>query len=280
MSCTIRSAWRTLAAATSLALAACSSPSTTYINVYQDGGAPPPSSSPDASTVTDGAVPTNPPADAGADAKTNDGGSGLDGASPSRAAISCKQIRDDGYARGRGVYWLNPEQVGGAAAAFPVDCDMIQDDGGWTMIGRGRYWLIEVDGLDASSSNAMLKPALMTRVLGVTGRQFRAGSGPNRLYIRDTDPVLAVTYHYWRTNAASVECTTSYAAVVGNTMVTSSTKQMRDDPLAIANHINTTSTGWILLHAADTFNASGEHPCAFGVGLTPTSSSLGDLWVR
>jgi len=220
------------------------------------------------------------PNDAAVDAPADAIAGGLDGASPSRAAVSCAQIKSDGYSRGRTIYWLNPEQVGGSSATFQVECDMDGDDGGWTMIGRGKWWLVEVDGLDPASSNAMLKAAPLARTLGVTGRLFRMGSGGQRLFVNDAAPVLAVTYHYWRTNAASVKCATSYAAVVANTMTTTSTKQMSADPLAIADHVNTTASGWILFHAADTYNVSGAHPCAFGQGATPTNATLADLWVR
>ena len=259
---------------------ACSSPSITYLTITADAGPATEVITPDAApreTEAGAALP-----EAGLDAAPDAGvaGSGLDGVSPSRAAVSCKQLLMDGYSRGRTVYWLNPDGVGGSAGAFQVECDMDQDNGGWTLLGRGKWWLVDGDSLDPSMSNGMLKPAPLARVLAVTGRQFRTGSGTQRLFVHDTTPIFAVTYHYWRTNAASVACATSYAAVVANTMVTTSTKQMRDDPLAIADHINGTSSGWILFHAADTFNASGTHPCAFGQGLTPTSSALGDLWVR
>jgi hypothetical protein len=30
----------------------------------------------------------------------------------------------------------------------------------------------------------------------------------------------------------------------------------------------------------DTYNASGGHPCSFGVGHTPSGQALTDLWVR
>jgi hypothetical protein len=44
--------------------------------------------------------------------------------------VSCKQILDDGYSLGDGLYWINPN----GNNTFDVQCDMTTDGGGWTGI--------------------------------------------------------------------------------------------------------------------------------------------------
>ncbi len=56
----------------------------------------------------------------------------FDGTSDATAGKSALQILQDGYSTGSGIYWLDPDGVGGDAA-FQAYADMTTDGGGWAL---------------------------------------------------------------------------------------------------------------------------------------------------
>ena len=56
----------------------------------------------------------------------------MDGQSPATAGFSARQILNDGYSVGDGIYWLDPDGLGGNEP-FQAYADMTRDGGGWTL---------------------------------------------------------------------------------------------------------------------------------------------------
>jgi hypothetical protein len=72
----------------------------------------------------------------------------LDGASQANAGLSCKQINDDGYADGDGIYWIDANG-GGTEDAVEVFCDMTTDGGGWTALAANG----EIEGPETTAAD-------------------------------------------------------------------------------------------------------------------------------
>jgi hypothetical protein len=58
---------------------------------------------------------------------------GRDGSSPSLAASSCRQLHVDLPSLASGAYYIDPD-LDGPGAAYHLWCDMVNDDGGWTLV--------------------------------------------------------------------------------------------------------------------------------------------------
>lgn len=178
-----------------------------------------------------------------------------------------------------GVFTLDPDG-GGVIGAMPFYCDMTQDGGGWTLVGRGLWYQGYSDNLPPGT-NAVLTDGTRAAVLAAAGRLWRLGSADKRLFIRDSSPIFGdgpVGRHFWRTNSASVECATSYAQVADKTMRATGAHGMNCDGQGIGAHTCGSRNGWILWHVGGTYDFSGQHPCSTGTG--EEQSTTLDLWVR
>ena len=190
-----------------------------------------------------------------------------------------------------GLVTIDPDGAG-PLGSFDAHCDMTADAGGWTKIGVGEYW--QKNDLKLAS-DSVLPWAELTALLKSSTHLFRAGEGATRLYVRDeaaliekvNDPAGTNSPQpwLWRSNAASVECSTTYAAITTSSMLKVTTKAVSCEPLGFGEHMCGVAAGWILFHRNDTANWSGKNPCGLklvtgGTPAAPTSEGLISLWLR
>ena len=134
-------------------------------------------------------------------------------------------------------------------------------------------------------SQVLLAAALSSSLVGCAADAPPGDEAPLIEKVNDPAGTNSPQPWLWRSNAASVECATSYAAIATSTMLKVVTKAITCEPLGFGEHTCGVAAGWILFHRNDTANWSGKNPCGLkmvtgGTPAAPTSSGLVSLWLR
>ncbi|MBS3105022.1 hypothetical protein J4234_02085 [Candidatus Woesearchaeota archaeon] len=103
------------------------------------------------------------------------GGEG--GTSQTDAGRTCKKILDDGLSTGSGIYWIDPDNDGNTNNAFQAYCDMINQDGGWTLVVGIEANANHVNTA-AVTSGSLTSPTGKGKYSDTTINQIKLGASP------------------------------------------------------------------------------------------------------